>query len=90
MKENIVNESSPVELDKHEVPYLQHVRHVRIDQTAGIPSADAVKVDFGTGAAGARLPHLPEVVLHAAGKDSLGRESGNEETTINKHEMCKT
>mmetsp|Transcript_6447 Transcript_6447/g.19110 ORF Transcript_6447/g.19110 Transcript_6447/m.19110 type:complete len:1096 (+) Transcript_6447:257-3544(+) len=54
-----------VELDENEVPDLEHVRVVHVDETRGVAPADAVVVDLGAGPAGARVAHLPKVVLHA-------------------------
>lgn len=36
----------------------------------GVPSSDAVVVDLTAGAAGTGVSHLPEVILHAAWKDT--------------------
>lgn len=60
----------PVELDEHQVPDLQHVGVVHVYQVRGVPAPNAVVVDLAAGAAGARVPHFPEVVLHAAWQDA--------------------
>lgn len=60
----------PVELDEHQVPDLQDVGVIHVDQVRGVSVADAVVVDLAAGAAGSRVPHLPEVVLHAARQDA--------------------
>lgn len=65
-----LSRSPPVELDEDQVPDLQHVGVVHVDQVGGVPAPDAVEVDLAAGSAGARVPHLPEVVLHAAGQDA--------------------
>ena len=63
-------------LHEHEVPDLDHVRVGLVDQ---VPAGDAgcglllrradVDVDLGAGAAGARLAHLPEIVVLVAQQD---------------------
>ena len=68
----------PVELNEHQVPDLQYVGVVHVDQVRGIPAPDAVVVDLTAGAAGARVAHLPEVVLHAAGQDASLFNAGRE------------
>ena len=58
-----------VELDEHQVPHLEHVWVVGVDEGAGVaPPSDPVVVDLGAGAAGALVSHLPEVVLAPKGQ----------------------
>lgn len=61
---------SPVELDEHQVPDLQHVRVIHVHQVGGVSPADAVVVDLAAGATGAGVSHLPEVILHTARQDA--------------------
>jgi len=70
----------PVELNEHQVPDLQDVGVVHVDQVGGVPAPDAVVVDLAAGATGARVAHLPEVVVHAAGQDTLRRHAGTSDT----------
>eukprot|EP00967_Tisochrysis_lutea_P033788 scaffold40214_cov26-Tisochrysis_lutea.AAC.3 len=59
-----------VELDEDEVPYLEHVWVVHIDEVGGVTPADAVVVQFGARSTRANIAHLPEVVLARAGEDT--------------------
>ncbi len=61
---------SPVELDEHQVPDLQDVGIVHVDQVGGVSPSDAVVVDLTAGTAGTGVSHLPEVILHAAWQDA--------------------
>ncbi len=63
-----------VELDEDEVPDLEDIGVVLVDQVGGFAPADAVEVDLGAGAAGAGVAHLPEVVLGVAREDAVLRE----------------
>ena len=74
----------PVELYEHQVPDLQDVRVIHVDQFAGVSASDAIVVYFWTGAARTNLPHLPEVVLHVKRHDALWRNAvqGKTERTL--------
>ena len=57
-----------VELHEHEVPHLDHLRVVHVDQLAAVDLGafvvvSEVDVDFRAGAARSRLAHFPKVVL---------------------------
>mmetsp|Transcript_31648 Transcript_31648/g.89902 ORF Transcript_31648/g.89902 Transcript_31648/m.89902 type:complete len:412 (+) Transcript_31648:2519-3754(+) len=52
-----------VELNEDDVPDLQHVGVVHVDQARGVAAADAVVVNLRARAAWALVTHLPEVVL---------------------------
>ena len=55
-------------LNEHNVPYLQDIGVVHVDQMGSISAANAVVVDLTAGSAGADIAHLPEVVLAAEGQ----------------------
>jgi len=57
---------SPVELYEHQVPDLQDVGVILIDQVGSISVPDPVIVDLAARATGACVSHFPEVVLHTA------------------------
>lgn len=62
-----------VELHEDQIPDLDHVRMAGIDQLAARLRGDLrlvaqVEMDLRTGTAGARLAHLPEVVVFVAAK----------------------
>ncbi len=66
-----------VELDKHVVPDLDHVRVRLVHQLRHHPRREAhhhlpIDMDLRARAARPRVAHLPEVVLHVAGDDPLG------------------
>lgn len=61
---------APVELDEDQIPDLQDVGIVHVDQVRCVPASDAIVVDLAAGATGSCVPHLPEVVLHAAGQNA--------------------
>ena len=52
-----------VELDEDDVPDLEAVGIVHVDEVARVAAADAVVVDLGARTARADVSHLPEVVL---------------------------
>lgn len=74
------HEDSPVELDEDQVPDLQDIGIVHVDQVRCVPTSDAVEMDLAAGAARPCVSHLPEVVLHAAGQNASllhpSREAG--------------
>lgn len=57
---------SPVELYEHQVPDLQDVWVILIDQVGSISVPNPVIVDLAARATGARVSHFPEVILHIA------------------------
>lgn len=57
---------SPVELYEHQVPDLQDVGIILIDQVGSISVPDPVIVDFAARATGPCVSHFPEVILHIA------------------------
>mmetsp|Transcript_18016 Transcript_18016/g.57622 ORF Transcript_18016/g.57622 Transcript_18016/m.57622 type:complete len:812 (+) Transcript_18016:860-3295(+) len=63
-----------VELDEHQVPDLEHVRVVHVDQVRRVAPADAVVVDLRARPARARVAHLPEVVLPVERQHPLRRQ----------------
>mmetsp|Transcript_1475 Transcript_1475/g.4732 ORF Transcript_1475/g.4732 Transcript_1475/m.4732 type:complete len:367 (+) Transcript_1475:614-1714(+) len=63
-----------VELHEDQVPDLEHVRVVLVDQVRRVTAADAVKVQLRAGAARPRVTHLPEVVLDIEGHHAIGWE----------------
>lgn len=80
----------PVELDEDQVPDLQHVGVVHVDQVGGVAASDAVEVDLAAGPAGARVAHLPEIILHAAGQDAaLLHPEGQDAHTAPKGSLTK-
>lgn len=71
----------PVELDKHQVPDLQHIGIIHVHQVRGVSPSNAVVVDLTARATGAGISHLPEVILHTARQDaSLIHAKPNKET----------
>ena len=67
-----------LELHEHQVPYLDHMGIALVDKVASGDSAGAllflaadIDMDFGAGAAGAGLPHLPEIVVLVSEQDAL-------------------
>ena len=58
-------ETAVQHLDEHNVPDLEDVGVVHVDERSRVPAADAVIVDLAARAAGALVTHLPEVVLAA-------------------------
>lgn len=60
----------PVELDKHQVPDLQHIGIIHVYQVRGVSPSNAVVVDLAARATGAGVSHLPEVILHTARQDA--------------------
>ena len=63
-----------VELDEHQVPDLQHIGVAAVHLLGGVAPTDAIEVDLAARAAGTRLAHLPEVVLHVAGNHVIFRQ----------------
>ena len=62
-----------IELDEDKVPDLDALGASLIDEaTLGVPILGEIDMEFGAGAAGACLPHHPEVVLFIAGDDVEG------------------
>lgn len=70
MRRRPTHEDVPVELDEDQVPDLQDIGIVHVDQVRCVPASDAVEVHLAAGAARPRVSHLPEVVLHAAGQNA--------------------
>lgn len=66
----------PVELYEHQVPDLQDIGVILIDQVRGIPVPNPVIVDLTARAAGARVSHFPEVILHIARQNPALRQPG--------------
>ena len=69
-----------VELHEDQVPDLQVAVAVAADGALRPPAADRrplVDQDLAAGAAGAGVPHLPEVVLLAEPDDAPGRQAGD-------------
>ena len=60
-----------VVLCEHQVPDLQDVWHVHVDQVLGVPAPNAVKMNLGAWPTWPCVSHLPEVVLHSKGHHSL-------------------
>lgn len=69
----------PVVLHEDQVPDLHHVRTVGVDKRHGVSSCHVVVVDLGAGATGARVTHLPEVLLQAERQEAT-RRNPEEET----------
>ena len=63
-----------VELDKDQVPDLDHVRVVGVDLAAAAQVVGAVVVQLAARPAGAGVAHLPEVVFLIARVHALGRQ----------------
>lgn len=55
----------PVVLHEDQVPDLNQVRIVSIDQSCGVTTPHMVIVDLSAGTAGTRVPHLPKIVFQA-------------------------
>ena len=60
-----------IELDKHIVPYLNHIWVIHVDETRCVAVTDTVVVDFTAWTTRARRAHFPEVVLCIARKDMV-------------------
>ena len=45
-------------LHENEIPDLEYIGVVRVDQRRSVSPADAIKVQLGAGAAGSHIPHL--------------------------------
>ena len=63
-----------IELDKHIVPDLKHIRIIHIHQVRRVATTDAVVMQLRARPARPRVPHLPKVVLHIPGKDVILRK----------------
>lgn len=74
--QNQPESNPPIELNKNQVPNLDHVRIVHVDQMTGMPVANAVEMDLRAGPTGTHFAHFPEVVLHAERQDLVVRNSG--------------
>lgn len=61
-------------LDEDDVPDLQHVGIVHVDEVRRVTAADAVVVDLRAGTARAHIAHLPEVVLAPKRQHALRRQ----------------
>lgn len=68
----------PVVLHEDQVPDLHHIRTVGVDEGRGVSSSHVVVVDLSAGAARARVPHLPEVLLQAERQEAAGRNPEEE------------
>ena len=64
-----------VKLHEHQVPDLEDVRVVLVDQLRHLAAADAVVVDLGARPARAGVAHLPKVLLHAERQDAVRRQA---------------
>ena len=65
-----------IESHEDEIPDFEDIGVVHVDEMRGVPStADSIVMDLRARTAGTRLAHLPEVVLHVAGKDVVLRHA---------------
>ena len=63
---------SPVVLHKDEIPNLEDIRIVHVNEVGRVPaSADAIEMDFGARTARSGVSHLPEIVLKSIKKLTL-------------------
>src|SRR5436305_1219738 len=58
-----------VELNKYVIPNLQHVGVILVDEVSGIAPSNSIIMDLATRPARPCFTHLPEVILHVAGKN---------------------
>jgi hypothetical protein len=72
----------PVVLHEHQVPELHHLGAACVDQRAGVSAPQVVVVDLRAGAAGPRVPHLPEVLLQTERENAILLHPAHTHTTL--------
>lgn len=72
----------PAVLHEDQVPDLHHVGTVCVNQRCSISASHVVIVDLGAGATGARVPHLPEVLLQAEWEQAVRRDPEEDKLSI--------
>ena len=61
----------PVELDEDNVPDLDDIRVVLVDQVCGVSASNSIVMNLDAGTARALVSHFPKVILHVSGDDMI-------------------